>query len=934
MRYITTLIAYFILSSCTSVYNDGYVAYAPVKLTEEEKQTVRRTVEELEERYDPERKMLTSKLNGWNYHTDATSGTFHHVRGSFEYALALLDLDDAQYRQQAFDIIEKTISLQDADTTSKSCGVWPYFEEEPLATKKSPIDYNWADFNAVTLLDIYTGHKDKLPPALSKKIEEAIVLAAKSIQKRNIGPDYTNIAIMGAYVTYFVSHLFDIPDMQSYAAARLQRFYNYTLEKNGFSEYNSPAYTIVALNELDRMKRHIVEPKAKGMVDSLYTIGWDIIAKHFHRPTAQWAGPHNRSYSTPVSPSFYGLLYGASDGKIDLGYKDERRDVRIKHHIPAHLLPYFLSPVYPRLQRDTFENNEPQITGTCYLADRYALSSANKSSLWNQRRPFLAYWGTADRPSYLQVRFLHDLYDFSAATYFSEQKENAILSGINFATNGGDKHVNIDILKEGKFKARDLRLRFEFGNTDAGKLSVPAKNDAPVTFTVDSLQFNIRLFYALFDTYKGYWEKGGDGKNGWIDFVLYSGDETDIDLTAIDTAALGFTFRIAPADATCPEEPVAYSVNEGMLSAEWSGLSIALPVKPEKIPNRGKRYFSAFPKGSTPREVGAKLSRRFIPGKHMLHGDKWIHYAEVCTWYGALRFAEAAGDKELVKELQERFEPLFSSEKAYRPVMNHVDLNMFGCLPLEFYRITKDRRYYDLGLPYADTQWALPDSATAEEKQWAGKGLSWQTRMWIDDMFMITIIQSQAYKATGKEEYINRAAREMAVYLDSLQRPNGLFFHAPDVPFFWGRGNGWMAAGMAELLRTLPVGNPDRPRILKGYREMMKSLKSFRTEKGLWNQLVDDPACWTETSGSAMFAYAMITGVKQGWLNAEEYAPVARKAWLALVPYINAESDVTEVCVGTNKKNDRQYYYDRPRIAGDYHGQAPMLWCAFALLDN
>ncbi|MDR1879319.1 MAG: glycoside hydrolase family 88 protein [Tannerellaceae bacterium] len=352
------------------------------------------------------------------------------------------------------------------------------------------------------------------------------------------------------------------------------------------------------------------------------------------------------------------------------------------------------------------------------------------------------------------------------------------------------------------------------------------------------------------------------------------------------------------------------------------------------MPNRGKRYFSAFPKGSTPREVGAKLSRRFIPGKHMLHGDKWIHYAEVCTWYGALRFAEAAGDKELVKELQERFEPLFSSEKAYRPVMNHVDLNMFGCLPLEFYRITKDRRYYDLGLPYADTQWALPDSATAEEKQWAGKGLSWQTRMWIDDMFMITIIQSQAYKATGKEEYINRAAREMAVYLDSLQRPNGLFFHAPDVPFFWGRGNGWMAAGMAELLRTLPVGNPDRPRILKGYREMMKSLKSFRTEKGLWNQLVDDPACWTETSGSAMFAYAMITGVKQGWLNAEEYAPVARKAWLALVPYINAESDVTEVCVGTNKKNDRQYYYDRPRIAGDYHGQAPMLWCAFALLDN
>jgi rhamnogalacturonyl hydrolase YesR len=74
--------------------------------------------------------------------------------------------------------------------------------------------------------------------------------------------------------------------------------------------------------------------------------------------------------------------------------------------------------------------------------------------------------------------------------------------------------------------------------------------------------------------------------------------------------------------------------------------------------------------------------------------------------------------------------------------------------------------------------------------------------------------------------------------------------------------------------------------------------------------------------------------VKRGWLNVDEYGPVARKAWMALVPYINANGDVTEVCVGTNKKDDRQYYYDRPRIAGDYHGQAPVLWCAFALMDK
>lgn len=340
-----------------------------------------------------------------------------------------------------------------------------------------------------------------------------------------------------------------------------------------------------------------------------------------------------------------------------------------------------------------------------------------------------------------------------------------------------------------------------------------------------------------------------------------------------------------------------------------------------------------FPDGFIPKEIGAKLGRHFIPGEHFLHGGKWIHYAEVCTWLGALRYAQNAGDKELVAMLEKRFEPLFNEEKAYLPIKNHVDLNMFGCLPLEFYQITKNQKYYDLGMPYADTQWELPANAGPKEKELAQKGFSWQTRLWIDDMFMITIIQSQAYRVTGNQEYINRAAKEMVYYLDELQCPNGLFYHAPDVPFYWARGNGWMAAGMAELLKALPKNNPDRKRIMKGYLTMMQSLKNYQGKDGMWNQLIDQPDCWAETSGSAMFAYAIITGVKQGWLKEKEYVPVARKAWLALVPYINAEGDVREVCVGTNKKNDKQYYYNRPRIAGDYHGQAPFLWCVTALME-
>lgn len=340
-----------------------------------------------------------------------------------------------------------------------------------------------------------------------------------------------------------------------------------------------------------------------------------------------------------------------------------------------------------------------------------------------------------------------------------------------------------------------------------------------------------------------------------------------------------------------------------------------------------------FPKGYTPEEVGIRLSERFLESPHLLHGGKWIHYAEVCALYGALRFSVSVNNQELVKKLQNRFEYLCSKESNLLPVMNHVDLNMFGCLPLEFYKISGTQSYFDLGIPYANTQWDIPESLKSEEKAWFNKNYSWQTRLWIDDMFMITIIQSQAFRATGDRKYIDRAAREMVMYLDQLQRPNGLFFHAPDVPFYWSRGNGWMAAGMTELLSSLPEDNTYRPRILADFQNMMKSLKKYQSKNGMWNQLIDEKDCWAETSGTAMFTYAMITGIKNGWLGINEYGPVVNKAWVALVGYINDKGDVTEVCAGTNKKDDKQYYYDRPRITGDFHGQAPVLWCVNALIN-
>jgi unsaturated rhamnogalacturonyl hydrolase len=345
-----------------------------------------------------------------------------------------------------------------------------------------------------------------------------------------------------------------------------------------------------------------------------------------------------------------------------------------------------------------------------------------------------------------------------------------------------------------------------------------------------------------------------------------------------------------------------------------------------------------WPKGASPREIGQRVAARFIATPHPNFGrptpPKTITYPEVCTWYGALTFARESKDKKLRDQLIQRFEPFWTTEAGMVPLPDHVDHTVFAAIPLELYIQTKEQKYLDMGRSFADKQWGPPEGPRVkpESHVFYNMGLTWQTRLWIDDMFMITAVQAQAYRATGDKKYIERAAKEMVVYLDSLQRDNGLFYHAPDVPFFWGRGDGWMAAGMAELLRSLPEDNAHRPRIMEGYKKMMTSLLKYQAPDGMWRQLIDDPESWPETSSTGMFTFAMITGVKNGWLDSATFGPAARKAWLALISYLDENSDIREVCQGTNKKNDRQYYLDRQRITGDMHGQAPVLWCATALL--
>jgi unsaturated rhamnogalacturonyl hydrolase len=335
--------------------------------------------------------------------------------------------------------------------------------------------------------------------------------------------------------------------------------------------------------------------------------------------------------------------------------------------------------------------------------------------------------------------------------------------------------------------------------------------------------------------------------------------------------------------------------------------------------------FQNWPTNADPMSIGEKLTRNLLARNYLTNKAGFAVYPEACAGFGAVRFAKSAADPALLPKLVERY-AFFAGPDAEKLVSpnQHVDFRVLGIIPLEIFLDTGSSNYLQPGLDLADAQWAdpLPD------------GLTRETRWWVDDTFMVGCLQIQAWRATKDPKYADRAALLLAAYLDKLQQTNGLFYHGPDFPHYWGRGNGWFAVALAEVLRSLPPDHPKYARLMDGYRKMMAGLRRYQTPSGLWRQLIDNDQAWPEASCTGMFTYAMIVGVQQGWLDPKEYGDCARQGWIGLCDYVDAKGNLREICVGTGQNKDTQYYLDRPRSTGDLHGQAPALWCAWALLQK
>ena len=105
-------------------------------------------------------------------------------------------------------------------------------------------------------------------------------------------------------------------------------------------------------------------------------------------------------------------------------------------------------------------------------------------------------------------------------------------------------------------------------------------------FTINACESQtvIRLLENKFGNLKGYWEKGNDKENCWVDYVIYNGQEKDFDLTQIQQAVYAFALSFGNLTDHVSVKNAHATISNNILEASWDDLAVQAPVKPVKCP--------------------------------------------------------------------------------------------------------------------------------------------------------------------------------------------------------------------------------------------------------------------------------------------------------------------------------------------------------------
>jgi len=272
-----------------------------------------------------------------------------------------------------------------------------------------------------------------------------------------------------------------------------------------------------------------------------------------------------------------------------------------------------------------------------------------------------------------------------------------------------------------------------------------------------------------------------------------------------------------------------------------------------------------------------------------------------------------------------------------------------GKMLFDLYAETKDQRY-EIAIKTLRKQ-LVNHPRTKAGGFWHKKRYPHQ--MWLDGLYMGAPFYARYGKEYNEPESIDEAMN-WTILMEEKARDSktGLLYHAWDEskeqrwanketglsPHFWGRGMGWYAMALVDIL-DYASDHPQKNEIINIIERTAEAVVKFQDKNsGVWYQVLDRPegeGNYLEGSASSMFAYFLLKAIKQGYLD-KTYLSHAKKAYRGILKNLIKVRDdgrlvITPVCAGAGLGGDPyrdgsyEYYINENKRDNDPKAVGPFI---------
>lgn len=227
-------------------------------------------------------------------------------------------------------------------------------------------------------------------------------------------------------------------------------------------------------------------------------------------------------------------------------------------------------------------------------------------------------------------------------------------------------------------------------------------------------------------------------------------------------------------------------------------------------------------------------------------------------------------------------------------------------------------------------------------------------QVWLDGLYMCQpFYMEYETRFNNKENYDDIFSQFGQVVKNMRDEKTGLYYHAYDSSRkmfwcdkvtglsrnFWLRALGWFSMALLDTLDKMEKSCKESYESMKKvFLELMDAMLRYQDESGMWYQVVNLGGMdrnYLETSGSSIMAYALLKGVRLGFLP-ESYREYGRKAFDGICgKYLSTDEGgnlhLDGICLvaglgGPQRRSGTyDYYISEPVVKDDAKGVGPFL---------